>query len=613
MGWTSRSFSSDARVCGQLPLGGLLPGLEPQLVVEDRPQLRGRVQVELLPGVLEHLRLEGRHPVADRLPHLLEVRHVQPHAPGLHPGEDRSERQLHLLEEMPEALAIDLLLEDGRQEGHRGGLGGDPSPGILGEELTLGFLFLVAEEVGAQVALRERRERIVRRPRVQEVAGEHRVERHALEESAGSEGDPFERLRVVGPLRGRGVGESFADRPGAVERGVGGLRPACGNPEADQLVGLLVDRDADGALPEQAGELGRCHLSEVELGHVDLGFRFLRQLHQPVEQAPELERDEQPTDLLDVPLTHLRVLGFHVEGNVGHDPREVLVEDESLARRLDVLLQLPLQLVGSSEQLLDGAEVLDEFGRGLVPHARHAGDVVRRVAFQGHELEVLRRRHPVALLDRGLVHQRDVGDPPAVEQDADARPDELEEVPVGGHDRRLDPSLGRLDGEGADRIIRFVVRDPEHPDAERLHDFLDQAQLWLEVFGSLSSSRLVVGIHRQPGYRLAHVEGHGDEIRMLLGEELDQHRGEAVDRVGHLAGGSRERAGKCEERSVREGVSVQDEQPTGRVGRCVGGGGRRHVAYRSGAVGRARRSAPVPSLRPPDGSGTTRIRHGSTS
>jgi hypothetical protein len=55
----------------------------------------------------------------------------------------------------------------------------------------------------------------------------------------------------------------------------------------------------------------------VELRHLDLRLHVLGQLHQPVEQAPELERDEQTADLLDVPLPHHRVLGREVDVDAG--------------------------------------------------------------------------------------------------------------------------------------------------------------------------------------------------------------------------------------------------------------------------------------------------------
>ena len=105
---------------------------------------------------------------------------------------------------------------------------------------------------------------------------------------------------------------------------------------------------------------------------------------------------------------------------------------------------LPFRSSVRREELLDGAELLDELGGRLLPHPGHAGDVVGRVPLEGHVLEVLRRRDAVPLLDGRLVHEVDVGDPAPVEQDAGcAGPDELEEVTVGGDDRRVDPLLGR--------------------------------------------------------------------------------------------------------------------------------------------------------------------------
>ena len=322
------------------------------------------------------------------------------------------------------------------------------------------------------------------------------------------------------------------------------------------------------------------HAPEVELRHLDLRLHVLGQLHQPVEEAPELERGEQAADLFDVPLPHHRVIGREVEIHVRDDPSEVLVEGEPLPGGLDVLLQLPLQLVGPAEELLDGAELLDELGRRLVSHARDAGDVVGRVPFEGHVLEVLRRRDAVPLLDGRLVHQGDVGDPSPVEQDPEAGTDELEEVAVGGDDRRLDPLLGRPDGERADRVVGFVIGDQEHPDPQGLDDLLDQPELRPEVLRRLPASGLVVGVHRQPGGRLAHVEGHGDQIGSLLREELDEHRREAVHGVRDLTRGGGERARQGEERPVRERMAVEDEEPAGLVVDRIGGG--RHSVMLTG-------------------------------
>ena len=463
------------------------------------------------------------------------------------------------------------------------------------------LLLLVSEEVGPEVPLGEGGQRVVRGAGFQQVAGQHRVEGHALEQGAGSQHDPLQRLRVVRPFLDRRIGEAFADRPGALERCVRGLGPTRRHGQADQYVGLLLDHDAHGTIPEEGRELLRLHLSQVEFGHVDLGLRLFRQFHQPVEQAPELERGEQSPDLLDVPLPHHRILGFHIEGQIGHDPGEVLVEGESLTGRLDVLFQLPLQLVRSCQQLLHGSELLNELGRGLVPDAGHARDVVRRVTLERDELQVLRRRQAEPVLDRGLVEQDDVGDPAAVEQDPHARSDQLEEVSVGCDDRRVDPLLGRPQREGADGVVGLVIGHQEHGDPKGSHDLLDQPQLRLEVLGRLPPPGLVLRIHREPGHRLPDVECHRDQVRALLRQQLDQHRGEAVDGVGDLAGRGGQSAGQGEEGAIREGMPVKDEESAGRIGR-VGPWGR-HGAYRSRALRPASRgvmwsSSPATGARP---------------
>ena len=155
------------------------------------------------------------------------------------------------------------------------------------------------------------------------------------------------------------------------------------------------------------------------------------------------------------------------------------------------------------------------------------------------------------------------------------------------------PSLGRPDGQGADRVVRLVVRDEEHRDPKGLHDLLDQPQLRPEVLRRLPAPGLVVRVHREPSGRLADVERHRDQVGALLAEELDQHRGEAVDGVRDLPGGGGQGARQGEERAVREGVAVEDEQPA-RLGRCVGGGGRH------GAIVPVASGAPSPSPRRQD-------------
>ena len=568
-----------AGVGRQLALGRLLARLQAELVVQDLPKLGRRVQVELLAGLRVDLGLQRGHAVADRLAHLLEVRDVERDPAGLHPGEHRGERELDVLEEPAEPLGVDLLLHHGGEQRDGGRLGGGGAPGRLPEQLPLGLVLDRAQHVGAQVRLAEAPERVVGRRGIEQVAGEHRVERHARHVDPLGRGGPLERLRVVGPLRRGRVGQEPGDGLDRGQRGEGGLRPA--RRDRDPAGAVLLDEQPDAlrrAGREDRRELVRGDLPQVELGHVDLGLGRVADVLQAVEEAPELERGEQPADLVDVPLAHHAVVGRHRELDVGHDPGELLVQGEPVHRRGEVLLELALQLVDAGHELLDRAELVHQLGGRLVPHARHARDVVAGVALQGHEVEVLAGRDPEPLGHGGLVVADDVADPLAVEHHGDPGPHELEEVPVGRDDRGVDPLCRRGHGEGPDRVVGLVaVGDPEHRDPQGLEHLLDQAELRLEVARRLGPARLVVGVLLEPHRRRARVERHGDQVGSLLGEQLDHHRGEAVDRVRDRARARGEGRRQGEERPVREGVPVEQEEA------AWGLGGRRrgHEPYRS--------------------------------
>jgi hypothetical protein len=141
---------------------------------------------------------------------------------------------------------------------------------------------------------------------------------------------------------------------------------------------------------EDLRELRCIALGEVELRELDLRFDRARRLIEPVEQRAELERREESVDGVGIEGPPHAVLGPDVQVEVGHDPRELLVQTEAVDRGGDILLQLAAEVVHVGEEVLDRPPLLDEFGRGLLPHARHARDVVRRVALEGDVIQVLR-------------------------------------------------------------------------------------------------------------------------------------------------------------------------------------------------------------------------------
>jgi hypothetical protein len=80
-----------------------------------------------------------------------------------------------------------------------------------------------------------------------------------------------------------------------------------------------------------------------------------------------------------------------------------------------------------------------------------------------------------------------------------------------------------------------VALDADHGDPEGLEHLDDQPELLPKLVGRLGAARLVLGVFLQPHRRPAYVERHRDQVGAFLREQLDQHRGEAVDGVGHLS------------------------------------------------------------------------------
>ena len=97
---------------------------------------------------------------------------------------------------------------------------------------------------------------------------------------------------------------------------------------------------------------------------------------------------------------------------------------------------------------------------------------------------------------------------------------------------------------------------------QRVEHLLDQRQLAAELGrASCCASPCTRRTRSQPEGLPGHVEGHGDVGRLLVAQHVDQHRGEAVDRVGVLAGRGREVLHRQrEERAVGQRVAVEQEE-----------------------------------------------------
>ena len=210
-------------------------------------------------------------------------------------------------------------------------------------------------------------------------------------------------------------------------------------------------------------------------------------------------------------------------------------------------------LADVGEQVVEGAELLQQFRRRLDPDAGDARHVVDRVAGQ-----------------RQQVHHLFGGDPPvglqpvdvedfvlAQVEDADAVGQELPGVLVGGADEDVEVALGPAPGEGRDHVVGLEARLDQDGDAERLEQPLDDGDLRAEVLGHLLALALVVGEDLGAEDRPAAVERRREIVGLAGFQEVQQVSEDAEDRVRRPPIRPRHQGDRVED-LIDQGIGVED-------------------------------------------------------
>ena len=261
----------------------------------------------------------------------------------------------------------------------------------------------------------------------------------------------------------------------------------------------------------------------------------------------------------------------------------------------ELLLRQPGRLL---QQPVERAELGDQRPRALLADAGDALDVVAGVSHQGEDVDHLVRPHPELLLHRRLVEP---GSVVARVEYPDPIVHELEEVLVAGDDGHVEVRRHRPRGQGPDHVVGLEALAGDDGDPQRRARVVHLGNLLDEVFGHRTPVGLVVGRELVPEGRPLEVERGRDELRGLLGDQLAQHRDEAVHRVRGASVRSRQPANRVIG-AIHLGVAVDEEQTRAgghevRVSRCSRaepGPDSRGCALRPGccASDRLRRAAP---------------------
>ena len=186
------------------------------------------------------------------------------------------------------------------------------------------------------------------------------------------------------------------------------------------------------------------------------------------------------------------------------------------------------------DQVFERSVFDDQFTRAFLADARHAFDVVDRVAHQREDIDDLLGRDAEFLAHAGRVIPRTFV--PRVE-DAEAVVHELEEVLVHRHDRDVESGCSSLGRQRSDDIVGFEPLGVENRNAKRFAGGVHDGNLHSELVGHRRAIGFVV-LHEIVAERPAgEVEGSGDVFRFVVGDQLPEHRDEDVDGVGRHSRG----------------------------------------------------------------------------
>ena len=236
-----------------------------------------------------------------------------------------------------------------------------------------------------------------------------------------------------------------------------GAAPGIARPRRNRIKGHLRG-------DQRGGRIGADDVSDLCLEH--LGRRGHRQgagggtdperaqrLVQAGVQRAELEEVEQSL--------HLGIVGLHREGVEVDVHRGVAAQQHQVEVRASTLLvfdqrspQLRSLLIGVGEDAIQAAVLVQQLRRRLLPHPRHALQVVAGVATQRRVLRIQRGGDTRLLGDAGLVVQRVVADSTLVVQHLHVRVvHQLIAVAVAGDDHGIVPLALRLLGQRGQQVV----------------------------------------------------------------------------------------------------------------------------------------------------------------
>ena len=185
------------------------------------------------------------------------------------------------------------------------------------------------------------------------------------------------------------------------------------------------------------------------------------------------------------------------------------------------------------DDLVQAAVLCDERTRLFGTDARHAGDVVGRVALQtikvGHE----RRRNAVIQVIHALGrHNRNVGQALTGRDHVDVLGNKLIHVAITGHQQHVTAGLLAQARHSTQDIVAFPALGLQNRHVERGEQLLNHRELRMQIGVHGRALRLILRQHLHAHARLTLVKRHDHTVGVKGIDHLKKHVQKAKDRVG---------------------------------------------------------------------------------
>ena len=186
------------------------------------------------------------------------------------------------------------------------------------------------------------------------------------------------------------------------------------------------------------------------------------------------------------------------------------------------------------------AELLQQPSRGLRPNTGDTRNIIGAVARQSFPVGQPGRWDVVFFLYCGWIVQLRISYALKCCQDFYPVSYYLEEVPVASDHHDIPAFLGGLVSHRANNVVGFIAFLLSVCQAQRLNQFVGQFKLGSQLLIHRRPARLILLKLLMPEGRSGRVKSHQATIRALLGQQANEHLGQAIDGIGRLAGGGRE-------------------------------------------------------------------------